>query len=116
MSSSALILPFDPSGTSATVAGVNAQNLYISTPSGDKPPKVATTRTFFNTPQGKTTTISSLGDKFSLKKGDEKRELVRKAVGAGVKELKNFDGLKEVSVDASADPHAAGMHIYMYYE
>ncbi|KAF9449971.1 leucine aminopeptidase [Macrolepiota fuliginosa MF-IS2] len=116
MSSSALILPFDPSGAPATVAGVDAQNLWKATPSGDKPPKVGTTRTFFNTPQDKVTTISSLGDKFSLKKGDEKRELVRKSVGAGVKELKGFDGVKEVSVDASADPHAAAVaaHLALY--
>jgi aminopeptidase len=68
------------------------------------------TRTFFEMPRGFTTTISSLGDNFLEKKGDERRELVRKAVGAGIKDLKAFDGLTEVLVDASLDPHAAGMH------
>lgn len=114
MSSSALLLPFDPSGQPSIVSGVDAQNLWNGTPSGEKPPKVGTTRTFFNTPQGKTTTISSLGDKFAAKKGDERRELVRKAVGAGIKDLKTFDGLKEVSVDASTDPHAAGIHLFLF--
>jgi aminopeptidase len=109
MSSSALVLPFDLSAAGASVAGANAQELWNTTPSGDKPPKVGTTRTFFNTPQGKTATISSLGEKFAQKKDYERRELVRKAVGAGVKELKNYDGVKEVCIDASSDPHAAGM-------
>ncbi|KXN86166.1 Cytosol aminopeptidase [Leucoagaricus sp. SymC.cos] len=113
MSSSALVLPFDPSGASASVAGADAKALYNSTPSGDKPPKVGTTRTFFNTPQGKTTTISSLGDKFVQKKVDERRELVRKAVGAAVKELKNFDGVTDISVDASTDPHAAAVAAHL---
>jgi aminopeptidase len=111
MSSSAVVLPFDPSAAPVSVAGVDAQNLWSSTPSGDKPPKVGTTRTFFNTPQGKTATISSLGEKFAQKKGHERRELVRKSVGAGVKDLKNYDGVKEVSIDASLDPHAAGMSV-----
>lgn len=111
MSISALLLPFDPSGQPRAVCGIEAQNLWISTPSGEKPPKVGTTRTFFNTPWGKTTTISSLGDKFAAKKGNERRELVRKAIGAGIKDLKAFDGLKEVLVDALADPHAAGMDL-----
>ncbi|KAJ3562229.1 hypothetical protein NP233_g9708 [Leucocoprinus birnbaumii] len=114
--SSALVLPFDPNAASANVAGADAKALWNSTPSGDKPPKAGTTRTFFNTPNGKTATISSLGDKFSQKKADEKREIVRKAVGAGVKELKNYDGVKEVSIDASSDPHAAAVaaHLALY--
>lgn len=110
MSASAYLLPFDPSAAQKPVQGVVAQTLWSSTPSGDKPPKVGTTRTFFNQPNGTTTTISSLGDKFQDKKGNERRELVRKAVGSGIKELRAYDGLKEVSVDASADPHAAGAY------
>ncbi len=107
VSSSASVLPFDPSAPPSATG-----DLWESTPSGGKPPKVGTTRTFFNTPKGQVTTISSLGDKFSQKKGYERRELVRKAVGAGVKELKNYDGVKEVYIDASTDPHAAGKHSF----
>lgn len=106
---SAVVYPFDPSAASTTVASVDPRALWKSTPSGDKPPKVGTTRTFFNIPQDKTTTITSLGDKFSQKKGDERTELVRKSIGAGIKELKNYDGVNEVSVEASSDPHAAGI-------
>jgi len=106
---SAVVYPFDPSAASTTVASVDPRALWKSTPSGDKPPKVGTTRTFFNIPQDKTTTITSLGDKFSQKKGDERSELVRKSIGAGIKELKNYDGVNEVSVEASSDPHAAGI-------
>ncbi|EKM84388.1 hypothetical protein AGABI1DRAFT_82052 [Agaricus bisporus var. burnettii JB137-S8] len=119
MSSSAYLLPFDLSAEQKPVQGtkdVVAQALWSSTPSGDKPPKVGTTRTFFNHPNGMTTTISSLGDKFQDKKGNERRELVRKAVGSGIKDLKAYDGVKEVAVDASADPHAAAVaaHLALY--
>jgi aminopeptidase len=110
MPSSAYLLPFDPGAEHQPVQGVVPHVLWSSTPSGDKPPKAGTTRTFFNQPGGTTTTISSLGDKFQDKKGNERRELVREAIGAGIKELKRFDGLREVSVDASADPHAAGAY------
>lgn len=109
-SSSGLLLPFDLSGESQRIRGVSPQEFWKGTPSGDKPPQVGTTRTFFEAPPGTTTTISSLGDKFSQKKGAERRELVRKAVGAGIKDLKAFDGITEVLVDASLDPHAAGMY------
>jgi len=105
---SAVVLPFDPSAAPNTVASVEPKALWKSTPSGEKPPKVGITRTFFNTPQGKMATLVSLGDKFSQKKGDERSELIRKSVGAGIKELKNYDGVDQISVDASSDPHAAG--------
>jgi len=64
----------------------------------------------------KVTTISSLGEAFISKKGDERREIVRKSVGSAVKELKSFDGLKDVTIDASADPHAAAVaaHLALY--
>lgn len=78
------------------------------TPSGDKNSPVGTTRTFYNTPTSKVTTLSSLGEDFGKKKGDAKRELLRKSVGSAVKELKNLEGVKDVTIDASVDPQAAG--------
>ncbi|KAF5341259.1 hypothetical protein D9611_005985 [Ephemerocybe angulata] len=115
-SSQALIVPFDPSAPSQAVAGVLPLQLWSLTPSGDKAPKAGTTATFYNTPAGKTTTISSVGDGFSSKASEVKRELVRKSVGAAVKELKAFDGVKDVVVDASLDPHAAAVaaHLALY--
>ncbi|XP_006461537.1 hypothetical protein AGABI2DRAFT_118415 [Agaricus bisporus var. bisporus H97] len=115
-SSSGLLLPFDPSGESQRIRGVSPQEFWKGTPSGVKSPRVGTTRTFFEAPPGTTTTISSLGDKFSQKKGAERRELVRKAVGAGIKDLKAFDGITEVLADASLDPHAAAVaaHLSLY--
>jgi aminopeptidase len=42
---------------------------------------------------------------------EAKRELVRKSVGSAVQEIKRVaDEVTEVVVDASIDPHAAGMH------
>ncbi|KAF6741388.1 hypothetical protein DFP72DRAFT_1084096 [Ephemerocybe angulata] len=115
-SSQALIVPFDPSAPSQAVAGVLPLQLWSLTPSGDKAPKAGATATFYNTPASKTTTISSVGDGFAAKAGEVKRELVRKSVGAAVKELKAFDGVKEVVVDASLDPHAAAVaaHLALY--
>jgi aminopeptidase len=51
----------------------------------------------------------SLGEGFDGKTGDARRELVRKAVGSGVKQAKELgDGAKDIIVDASTDAHAAG--------
>lgn len=51
----------------------------------------------------------SLGDQFSKKKGDERREVVRRAVGSGVKTVKGlWEGRKDVKVDAREDAHSAG--------
>jgi aminopeptidase len=51
----------------------------------------------------------SLGEGFEGKTGDARRELVRKAVGSGVKQVKELgDGAKDIIVDASTDAHAAG--------
>jgi cytosol aminopeptidase len=109
-STSAYIVPFDHQSTSEVVPGLNAAELWATTPTGDKLPKVGTTRTFFNTPASKVTTVSSLGDGFATKGADAKRELLRRSVGGAVKELKAMNGLKDVTVDASIDPHAAGTH------
>lgn len=107
MSSSAVIVPFDPQVSGRNVAGVDPAQLWSLTPTGEKAPKAGTTRTFFNTPESKTTTIASLGDGFANKPDNVKRELVRKAVGSAVKDLKAFEGIKEATIDASLDPHAA---------
>lgn len=106
--SSAFIIPFDHQSSGKSATGIDAAQLWATTPSGDKPPKAGTTRTFYNTPPSKVTTISSLGERFDAKKGDVRRELVRKAVGSAVKELKSLDGIKNVTIDASTDPQAAG--------
>jgi len=109
MSNTAYIVPFDHQSSGQVADGVDASQLWSLTPQGEKPPKVGTTRIFYNTPPSKVTTVSSLGEGFASKKSEVKRELVRKSVGSAVKELKTYDGLKDVLIDASADPHAAGV-------
>lgn len=109
MSSTAYIIPHDPQAPSAKApSGVDSAALWNSAAQGDKVAKVGTTRIFYNTPASKVTTLSSLGEGFANKTGDVKRELVRKSVGSAVKAVKALDGVKDVAVDASADPHAAG--------
>lgn len=106
MASSAIIIPFDHQSTENV--GVKTSELWALTPQGESPPPVGTVRTFYNTPETKVTAISSLGEKYASKSTDAKRELLRKSVGNAVKQLKALDGLKDVAVDASLDPHAAG--------
>lgn len=108
MTSSAYIVPFDHKSTGQLLPGLNPAELWAVTPSGDKNSLVGTTRTFYNTPASKVTALSSLGEDFAKKKGDAKRELLRKSVGSAVKELKNLEGVKDVTIDASVDPQAAG--------
>lgn len=112
MSSTAYIFPFDHHSSSSTQI-TDISKLWSLTPQGEKLPKVGTTRIFYDTPPSKVTTISSLGEGFASKKSEVKRELVRKSVGSAVKELKAYDGLKEVLIDASADPHAAGVFLFL---
>ncbi len=118
MSTKVFILPIDPTSEpgSATVLSIDPVELWNTAPTGSKPPKVGTTRIFYNTPcaladQGNTnaTAVVSLGEGFDKKTGDVRRELVRKAVGSGVKQVKELgDGTKDIVVDASTDAHAAG--------
>ena len=108
MSASATILLFDPQSTTSSDT---AAKLLANTPQADseKPLKVGTTRTFYNTPNNRNvTTITSLGGGFREKKGPERREVVRKSIGSAVKELKSLGGVKNVTVDASLDSHAVG--------
>ncbi len=100
--STARIIPHDPKATS---------DLWASAPTGEKPAKVGTTRVFYNTPPKQLTALSSLGDGFEKKTGTAKREVVRKAVGSAVKAVKAIDGVKDVKIDASLDPHAAGAYL-----
>jgi len=110
MSTNAYIVPYDHQSTGViTTDGLDAAKLWSLTPQGERPPKVGTTRTFYNTPSAsQVTTISSLGDGYASKNPNQKRELVRKSIGNAVKGLKSYEGIKDVAVDSSLDHHAAG--------
>ncbi|KAF8648438.1 hypothetical protein AX16_006282 [Volvariella volvacea WC 439] len=112
---SAFVVPFDSQSpnTQEVVPGVDPAKLWATTPSGQKPPKAGTTRIFYNTPATKVTALSSLGPEFQAKDANVKRELVRKSVGGAVKDLKALDGVSEVTIDASLDPHAAAVAAYL---
>ncbi|KAI0742211.1 leucine aminopeptidase [Daedaleopsis nitida] len=116
--SSIYLLPVDPSTPAATAAPVDAAKLWQTTPgAGSKPSKVGTTHVFYGE---NITALSSLGDKLRLKKGDEKREVLRKAVAGGIKKVRDLgDSVQgsKVIVDASFDPHAAavGAHLARYH-
>jgi aminopeptidase len=116
MSNTAYIIPYDHKSSDKIVDGVDASQLWSLTPQGEKLPKVGTIRTFYNTPPSNVTTLSSLGEGFASKKSEVKRELVRQSVGNAVKDLRAHDGLKDVVIDASADPHAAAVaaHLALY--
>ncbi len=112
--SSIYVLPIDPSAPAATAAPVDATKLWHTTPASNtsKPSKAGTTHLFYG---GNIAAVSSLGDKFAQKKGDDRREVVRKTVGSAIKKVRELgeavDGSKVV-VDASADPHAAGTSLF----
>jgi len=116
MSTKVYVLPIDPTSQpgSCPQSSVNPVELWNTAPTGSKPPKVGTTRIFYNTPRAdqgniNATAVVSLGEGFDEKTGDARRELVRKAVGSGVKQIKELgDGAKDIIVDASTDAHAAG--------
>ena len=121
MSSKAYILPIDPSapGSRSALPNIDPANLWATVPASAKTPKVGTTRLFYGVPSGgsNVTALVSLGDAYEVQKGDGKRELVRKAVGNAVKDVKALGEGKTlaVSVDASADPHAAGKFAHSIY-
>lgn len=111
--SAAYILPHEPSVAAAVkVAEVDPAKLWATTPGNES--KVGSTRVFFNTPTDKVTTLVSLGENFASKKPNEKRELVRKAVGSAVKQVKGLDGVDRVGIDATSDPHAAGQFAHLW--
>ncbi|TFK66182.1 leucine aminopeptidase [Pluteus cervinus] len=111
--SSAFVVPYDHQASGEVAPGVDPGLLWAQTPAPDKVPKVGTTRIFYNTPAAKVTAVSSLGPGFSATKGDARQEAVRKAVGSAVKDLKAIDGITEVLVDTSVDPHAAAVAAYL---
>jgi len=122
MSTKVFVLPIDPTSQpgSATVLPVDPVELWNTAPTGSKPPKVGTTRIFYNTPRAdqgniNATAVVSLGEGFDKKNGDARRELVRKAVGSAVKDVKALmEDEIAVSVDASTDPQAAGNFTNIY--
>lgn len=118
MSTRVLVLPIDPTSKpgSGALPSVDPVELWSTTaPAGSKPAKVGTSRIFYNTPKpesGKSsaTAVVSLGEGFDKKTGNARRELVRKAIGSGIKQIKELgDGKKYVVVDASKDAQAAGL-------
>ncbi|KAF8587050.1 leucine aminopeptidase [Ramaria rubella] len=89
-------------------AGLSPDKLWATTRPKNK---VGETKLFYNQVSGNPealTALVSLGEKFASKKGDAKREVVRKAVGNGVKKLRDA-GAKNVAIDASVDAHAAAV-------
>ncbi|EED79971.1 predicted protein [Postia placenta Mad-698-R] len=105
--SAVYVLPVDPRAPPRhTSVGVDAESLWSEIPAAaaPKPTKTGTTHVFYVTPSGNgahnVTALTSLGDKFAEKAEDERRKVVRQAVGTAVKQttpLSPFDSnLKEV--------------------
>ncbi|KAI9067062.1 Zn-dependent exopeptidase [Trametes sanguinea] len=118
MSSSIYVLPVDPTSPSTPSApkanGLDAARLWQTAPGAAKA-KAGTTHLFYGEPAA-VTALTSLGEKFAQKKGAERREAVRKAVGSAVKKVRDLgedvQG-REVLVDASADAHAAAVAAHL---
>ncbi|KAI0305497.1 hypothetical protein B0F90DRAFT_1808746 [Multifurca ochricompacta] len=117
--SKVLVLPIDPTTQPSSASLVDPVELWNTALTGSGPAKVGTTRIFFATPsteQGRfgATAVVSLGEGFNKKTEYAKRELVRKAVGSSVKQIKELgDGEKQVIVDASTDAHAAAVAAHL---
>jgi hypothetical protein len=90
---------------------IDALTLWSETPVSETVAKVGTTRIFYDVPTSTDiTALSSLGDAFSSKKDNAKRELVRKSVGNALKEVKGIceSSIIDIVIDANLDPHASG--------
>ncbi|OSX68126.1 hypothetical protein POSPLADRAFT_1052257 [Postia placenta MAD-698-R-SB12] len=121
--SAVYVLPVDPRAPPRhTSVGVDAESLWSATPAAaaPKPAEAGTTHIFYDTPSEKgarnVTALTSLGDKFAEKAEDERREVIRKAVGSAVKQVRALgEGIhgQTVFVDASADPHAAAVATHL---
>ena len=117
MSSRIFVLPIDPTSKpgSSSLLSIDPVQLWSSAPTGSKAAKVGTTRLFYDTPASQpgktdTTAVVSLGEGFDKKTDNARRELVRKAIGSSIKQIRELgDGKKSVVVDASRDAHAAGL-------
>ena len=109
MSSKGYIIPVDPKNPAGNAApGVDPASMWASLPQVQKPAKVGTSHLFYGTPKQDVTTLVSLGDGSESKTGDARREIVRKAIGSGVKSVNGLgDGISETVVHASADPHVS---------
>ncbi|KIK94396.1 hypothetical protein PAXRUDRAFT_828052 [Paxillus rubicundulus Ve08.2h10] len=118
MSSKAYIIPVDPQNPGLGAASnVNPAILWATLPPTQKPAKVGTSHLFYGTGGNDVTALVSLGEGFETTQGDARREIIRKAVGSGVKSVKGLgDGVSEAILDASTDPHAAAVaaHLALY--
>jgi aminopeptidase len=115
----AYVVPLDPKNTGQCVAShVNPAALWATVPPTEKPAKVGTSHLFYGVSGGTdVTALVSLGDSFESKKGDARSEVVRKAVGSGVKRIKALgESISEAIIDTSTDPHAAAVaaHLALY--
>ncbi|KAI0001370.1 leucine aminopeptidase [Russula compacta] len=121
MSTKVFVLPIDPTSQpgSGVLPSVDPVELWNTAPTGSKPSKVGTTRIFYNTPRAdqgsiNATAVVSLGEGFDRKTDDARRELVRKAVGSSIKQIKELgDGQKDIVVDTSTDAHAAAVAAHL---
>ncbi|KAG6329095.1 hypothetical protein ID866_9995, partial [Astraeus odoratus] len=103
--------------TSNIVPSVNTAELWAKLPPSKKVAKVGSAHLFYGVPNRDVAALVSLGEGFANKSGHARRELVRKAVGSGVKEVKGLgEGVSEAVIDASQDPHAAAVaaHLALY--
>jgi hypothetical protein len=127
----AYVVPYHPKLTSAAaVDGIDVPSLWATSHPGPAPQaaspsasdasvgKVGTARVFYDTPKssGDVTVISSLGSQFSPSGSNvesqeqRQREIVRSSVGSATKAIRQqLDFVEDVRVEASLDPHAAGM-------
>ncbi|KAI6031151.1 hypothetical protein BKA83DRAFT_2224403 [Pisolithus microcarpus] len=108
MSAKAYIVPIDPQNpTSSAVPTADPAVLWSKLPPSQKPAKVGTSHLFYGVPGDDVTALVSLGEAFPIKKGNAHRELVRKAIGSGVKSVKTLgEGVSEAVIDVSLNPHA----------
>ncbi|KAH9856880.1 leucine aminopeptidase [Lenzites betulinus] len=125
MSSKFYILPIDPTAPLAPAVpgldSLDAAGLWNLTPSAaqPKPASTGTAHLFYGAPgagTGAVAALTSLGDGFARKKGDARREVVRKAVASAVKAVRDLgEGVQgsSVVVDAAADPHAAAVAAHL---
>ncbi|KAK7688417.1 hypothetical protein QCA50_008790 [Cerrena zonata] len=127
-SSPIYVLPIQPSSKTTSAAPtsipLDTQRLWSSVPKNASDPSEASgAHVFYGVGPNSDHTIalSSLGKGFEKKKGNERREAIRKAVGSAVGKVKGVVAEKnekpvEVTVDAQTDPHAAavGAHLASY--
>ncbi|KAJ7053822.1 cytosol aminopeptidase family, catalytic domain-containing protein, partial [Mycena amicta] len=98
----ATIHPFDPKAPIPA-----ASSLWPASTS--KHPKASTTRVFFSGEKDSVTALASLGPDFTVKTGDARREVVRRAVGSAMKQVVSLEDVSEVVVDGGVDPHATAV-------